>query len=122
MREWRVEAPRQPLRRITSAALPVKAAYFTERTPSAKYLARVDFPVPAQPKSRNTCGPLASLSQAETARRASSCCGDQIGIKSYNQGQTYGLLGEKNWKQNQNFYDPRGLARLVAGAANGSSG
>ena len=43
-----VEAPWQPLPRITEAALPVKAAYFTSPSmPSAMCLARVVLPVPA---------------------------------------------------------------------------
>ena len=43
-----VEAPSQPLLRITSAALPVKAANSTlPSTPSAMCLASVVLPVPA---------------------------------------------------------------------------
>ena len=71
-----VEAPRAPYLRITIAALPVKAAYFTDFTPCARWRASVDLPVPAQPNRRNTCGPSLSFSQRETACSASSCCGD----------------------------------------------
>ena len=45
---WIVAAPSQPFRRIASAALPVKAANSTfPSTPSARWRARVVFPVPA---------------------------------------------------------------------------
>src|ERR1700742_3435286 len=52
-----VEALAQPLLRITSAALLVKAANFTSpSTPSAMCRASVDLPVPAKPNRRNTGG------------------------------------------------------------------
>src|SRR3569623_1769967 len=96
-----VEAPRQPFLRITSAALPVKAAYFTERPPSARSRARVDLPVPAQPNRRKTCGPSLSLSQLETASSAASCCGDQVGISRRKPGETWGCCRGKHGETKQ---------------------
>src|SRR5262249_18048400 len=78
-----VEALSQPLLRITSAALPVKAANFTSpSTPSAMCRASVVLPVPAKPNRRNTCGvparPGFALSQSATAFSAESWCGEKV--------------------------------------------
>src|SRR5215472_14435441 len=81
-----VEAPWQPLRRITSAALPVKAANtILPSTPLATCLASVVLPVPAYPNSRNTWDaprPGFDLSQAATERRAASWCGENFGMRT----------------------------------------
>src|SRR6267154_2297170 len=85
MRLWIVEAPSQPLRRITSAALPVKAANRTlPSTPSARCRASVVLPVPAKPNRRNNGGvplcPGLALSQLATALNAASCWGENAGM------------------------------------------
>jgi hypothetical protein len=83
--EWIVEAFSQPLLRITSAALPVKAANLTSpSTPSAMWRASVVVPVPAKPNKRKTCGvsffPGFALSHEATALSAESWCGVKVVI------------------------------------------
>ena len=72
-----VRASLQPLERMTSAALPVKAPKQTSPSmSSARCRASVVLPVPAKPNRRNTCG-RPRFSQADTSASALSCWGDQ---------------------------------------------
>src|SRR6476646_9132676 len=82
-----VEAPWQPLLRMTKAALPVKAANRTlSSKASAMCLASVVLPVPAYPNRRNSGDvlplPGLALSQSDTLLSAASCSGEKAGIGS----------------------------------------